>query len=129
MKPRVTGLRGQVFVRRGPREYAAQLAELPGGGFDCVLESLGGRYLDASLAALEPMGRLITFGATHSYGGASGGFLKWLTLVPGHLLRRTNPRYPLHFDIIEGKRNGEELSNFLKHSTSHRIASHRIGGP
>ena len=84
-----------VFVRRGPREYARQLAELPGGGtFDCVLESLGGRYLDASLAALEPMGKLITFGATHSYGGASGGFLKWLTLVPGHLLRRCTPIDP-----------------------------------
>lgn len=74
---------------RGPeRGYANQLATLPGGGrFDCVLDSLGGNFFSAALESLEPMGRMVHFGATHSYGGASGGLRKWLTLIPGFLSR------------------------------------------
>ena len=77
-----------VIVRAKEREYAAQLAALPGGGrFDCVLDSLGGKYFSAGLESLDPMGRIVHFGATYSYGGASGGLLKWLTLIPGYLMR------------------------------------------
>jgi len=77
-----------VVVRGPEREYAAQLAALPGGGrFDCVLDSLGGKYFSAGLESLDPMGRIVHFGATYSYGGASGGLRKWLTLVPGYLTR------------------------------------------
>ena len=77
-----------VIVRAAERQYAAQLAGLPSGGrFDCVLDSLGGQYFTAGLESLEPMGRIVHFGATHSYGGASGGLRKWLTLVPGWLMR------------------------------------------
>ena len=38
------------------------------------------------------MGRLVHFGATHSYGGAKDGWWglrKWATLVPGYLARPT----------------------------------------
>ena len=81
----------EVLVRGPQRGYAAQLAALPGGGrFDCVLDSLGGQYFSAALESLDPMGRIIHFGATHSYGGARNGFFglrKWLTLVPGYLSR------------------------------------------
>ena len=78
----------EVLVRGRERDYAAQLAALPGGGrFDCVLDSLGGAYFSAALESLEPMGRIVHFGATYSYGGASGGLRKWLTLVPGYLTR------------------------------------------
>ena len=81
----------QVLVRGRERGYAAQLAALPGGGrFDCVLDSLGGKYFTAALESLEPMGRMVHFGATSSYGGAKDGLFglrKWLTLVPGYLNR------------------------------------------
>ena len=81
----------QVLVRGPQRGYAAQLAALPGGGrFDCVLDSLGGKYFTAALESLDPMGRIIHFGATYSYGGAQDGWFglrKWLTLVPGYLSR------------------------------------------
>eukprot|EP00966_Prymnesium_polylepis_P217434 5032443-Prymnesium_polylepis.1 len=77
-----------VVVRGPERGYAAQLAALPGGGnFDCVLDSLGGKYFSAGLESLNPMGRIVHFGATFSYGGAAGGLWKWLTLVPGYLMR------------------------------------------
>ena len=77
-----------VLVRASERAYAAQLAALPGGGrFDCVLDSLGGQYFSAALEALDPMGRIVHFGATYSYGGASGGLWKWITLIPGYLMR------------------------------------------
>ena len=80
-----------MLVRGRERGYAAQLAALPGGGrFDCVLDSLGGKYFTAALESLEPMGRMVHFGATSSYGGAKDGLFglrKWLTLVPGYLNR------------------------------------------
>lgn len=76
-----------VLVRGAEKDYAAALAALPGGGFDVVLDALGGGYFTAGLEALRPMGRIVHYGATHSYGGASDGLLKWLTLVPGHLSR------------------------------------------
>jgi len=77
-----------VLVRGPEKGYAEQLAALPGGGrFDCVLDSLGGKYFSAGLEALDPMGRIVHFGATYSYGGATDGLRKWLTLVPGYLGR------------------------------------------
>ena len=81
----------EVLVRGPERGYAAQLAVLPGGGrFDCVLDSLGGKYFSAALESLDPMGRIVHFGATASYGGAKDGLFglrKWLTLLPGYLSR------------------------------------------
>ena len=75
-------------MRAPARKYAAQLAALPGGGrFDCVLDSLGGAYFKAGQESLDPMGRIVHFGATFAYGGAAGGLLKWLTLVPSYLTR------------------------------------------
>lgn len=80
--------RAEVIVRGPERGYAAQLDALPGGGgFDCVLDSLGGKYFSAGLESLRPMGRIVHFGATYSYGGATDGLRKWLTLVPGYLSR------------------------------------------
>ena len=95
------GWRPALLVRRSEREYASQLddlagaaraSDLPGSAtntaqFDVVLDSLGGRYFTAALDRLAPMGRLVHFGATYSYGGASDGLRKWLTLVPGWLGR------------------------------------------
>ena len=40
-----------------------------------------------AMEALDPMGRIVHFGATYSYGGANDGLRKWLTLVPGYLTR------------------------------------------
>ena len=81
----------EVLVRGRERGYAAQLAALPGGGrFDCVLDSLGGKYFSAALGSLDPMGKIVHFGATSSYGGAKDGLCglrKWLTLLPGYLSR------------------------------------------
>ena len=81
----------EVLVRGPERGYAAQLAALPGGGrFDCVLDSLGGKYFSAALGSLDPMGKLVHFGATSSYGSAKDGLRglrKWLTLLPGYLSR------------------------------------------
>ena len=81
----------EVLVRGPQRGYAEQLRALPGGGrFDCVLDSLGGKYFSAALDSLNPMGRIIHFGATYSYGGAKDGWCglrKWLTFVPGYLSR------------------------------------------
>lgn len=80
--------KAEVVVRGPEKGYAKVLASLPGGGtFDLVLDALGGKYFTAGLEALRPMGRIVHYGATYSYGGAGDGLLKWLTLVPGHLGR------------------------------------------
>mgnify|MGYP004331910987 CR=1 FL=1 len=61
-----------ILVRGKEKEYGAQLKEL-GYEYDLCLESLGGKYLTGALDSLAPMGRLLHFGATHSYGGAADG--------------------------------------------------------
>ena len=55
-----------------------------------MLDSLGGKYFSAALESLDPMGRIVHFGATSAYGGAKDGLFglrKWLTLLPGYLSR------------------------------------------
>ena len=78
-----------------PRAYAAQLREALGGGaagYDVVMDSLGGRWFDCALDALAPMGRIVHFGATSSYGSAASGVRKWLSLIPAYLARpRVDP--------------------------------------
>ena len=75
-----------ILVRGKEKEYGAQLKEL-GYEYDLCLESLGGKYLTGALDSLAPMGRLLHFGATHSYGGAADGLRKWLTFAAGWLSR------------------------------------------
>ena len=72
-------------ARRPDRAYRDHLRHVP--RFDVVLESLGGPWFSEALDRLAPMGRLVHFGATHSYGAAAGGPLKWLSLVPSYLRR------------------------------------------
>ncbi|KAH8048687.1 hypothetical protein JL722_12304 [Aureococcus anophagefferens] len=79
--------RFKVLVRpaRPDRSYRDHLRHVP--RFDVVLESLGGPWFSEALDRLAPMGRLVHFGATHSYGAAAGGPPKWLSLVPSYLRR------------------------------------------
>ena len=75
------------LVHAKERKYKKQLDEV-GKEYDVVLESLGGGYLTAALDHVEPMGRLVHFGATHAYGGTGvDGLLKWLKLIPNYLAR------------------------------------------
>ena len=63
------------WTRDNIEHMKAQLKEL-GYEYDLCLESLGGKYLTGALDSLAPMGTLLHFGATHSYGGAADGLRK-----------------------------------------------------
>lgn len=70
------GWQPRILVRTTPREYASQIGAMD-TQYDVVLDSLGGSYFSAALDRLAPMGRMIHFGATHSYGGVSDGWRKY----------------------------------------------------
>ncbi|KAJ8600750.1 hypothetical protein CTAYLR_003943 [Chrysophaeum taylorii] len=75
-----------VVVRPSGRPTKAYLDAL-GGPFDVVLDSLGGPWFQAALDLLNPMGRLVHFGATSAYGSATDGPLKWPNLALAYLKR------------------------------------------
>ena len=79
------GVATVVRGRAPTREYRATLDAF--GAFDVVLESLGGAWLTEALDRVAPMGRLVHFGATASYGSAANGWLKWPGLVWAFLQR------------------------------------------
>ncbi|KAJ1445961.1 hypothetical protein M885DRAFT_278609 [Pelagophyceae sp. CCMP2097] len=86
IRDRFGGAVETVVRGRAPtRDYAEALDAF--GAFDVVLESLGGRWLAEALRRVAPMGRLVTFGATASYGGAADGWRKWPALAWTYLWR------------------------------------------
>ncbi len=57
------GLGAQVAISNDPAGYADRVREATGGrGADVILESTGGAALTASIEALAPFGRLVTYG-------------------------------------------------------------------
>jgi NADPH:quinone reductase-like Zn-dependent oxidoreductase len=76
---------GAVAIDYQNEDFLARVRELPGGGVDVVLDSLGGPLSVRSFRALRPGGRLVVFGryATLSRGRKNWpAVMEWYAAIP-----------------------------------------------